>query len=328
MTISQKAILMVIWCILFSVASSFAQEGYPNKPVQIIVPFAAGGSLDLISRILVEKFREYLGQPVLVVNKPGANGTLAAAFVATSKPDGYNVYAAAGMTLGYFYLMNPNFTYGLNDFSAVASYAKYPLVMIINKDLPVKNLAELVAYAKKNPNSLTYGTTGYGSTGHFTIESLKLKMDIPPENFPPIHYVGVAPSITAILGNQVQLAIMPLSALVTKQIEAGAVRALAITGSNRSPFRSDIPIVAEEGFPDLANTDYLSYWVPAKTPAAIIKKLEEATKRATEDKEVREKIEGLYHEVEYLNPQEVRKLFDHRVSQFGPLIKKLNIIVK
>jgi tripartite-type tricarboxylate transporter receptor subunit TctC len=324
----RKILTIIICCLLISVASAFAQESYPTKAVSIIVPFAPGGSLDLINRILSEKFRQYWKQPVLVVNKPGANAMLAAEFVATSKPDGYNIYAAAGMTLGYFHLMNPNFSYGLNNFSVVTSYAKYPLVIIVNKNLGVKTVAELVAYAKKNPKALTYGTTGYGSTGHFSIELLKRKEQIPTENFPPVHYAGVAPSITAILGNQVQLAIMPLSAVVTKQMESGDIRALAVTGENRSPFRSDIPTIVEAGFPELANSDYLTYMLPAKTPVSIVKSLEDVTKRATEDKEVREKILDMYHEIECLNSQEVVKLFEKRVAQFGPLIKELNIVVK
>ena len=325
---SEKIMVIVICCILMTVASSFAQQGYPNKPIQIIVPYAAGGSLDLICRILAEKFREYLGQPVLVVNKPGANGAIGAAFVATSKPDGYNLYAAAGGSLGYFHLMNPNFVQTLNDFSAVASFAKYPIVVAANKNLPVKTLPELISYAKKNPSALTYGTTGYGATGHFCIELLKSTVNIPTGDIPLVPYPGVAPAITGLLGNQVQFATMPLSALVTKHIESGEIRPLVVLSSKRSPFRPEILTVVEQGFPDLDMVDYLSFWLPAKTPASIVKKLEEATRKATEDKEAREKIENMYHEIEVLNPQDLRKLFDDRVSKVEPLIKRLNITAK
>jgi tripartite-type tricarboxylate transporter receptor subunit TctC len=307
--------------------SSWAQEGYPNKPIQIIVPFAAGGSLDFFCRLLAEKFRENLSQPVLVVNKPGATGAMASGYVGTSKPDGYNLYASAGASFGYLHIMNPNFSYRLNDFTSIAAFARFLQVVVVHKDLPVKTFSEFVAYAKKNSGILSYCSTGYASGDHLAFELLKLVVNLPPD-IQHIPYPGVAPAMTALLGNQVQLGILPFSGLIVKQIDSGMIRALAVLSPKRSPFRPDIPSMVELGYPELVTSYYLSFWVTAKTPDAIVKKLEDTTQRATEDKEVQEKIEKMYHEVAFLNSKDLRKYAEEQVSKWGTLIKKLNITVK
>jgi tripartite-type tricarboxylate transporter receptor subunit TctC len=317
-------ILSIVFLPFFS---SWAQEGYPQKPIQIIVPFAAGGSLDFFCRLFAEKFREYWGQPVLVVNKPGATGAMASGYVATSKPDGYNLYASAGASFGYLHIMNPNFQYRLNDLSAVAAFARFIQVVVVNKDLPVRTFPEFVAYAKKNSSTLSYCSTGYASGDHLAFESLKLAVNMPPD-IQHIPYPGVVPAMTALLGNQVQLGILPFSGLIVKQIDSGMIRALAVFSPKRSPFRPDIPTIVELGHPELVTWYFLSFWVPAKTPNVIVKKLEDATRRTTEDKEVRGKIENMYHEVAFLNSQDLRKYAEEQVSKWGTLIKKLNIIVK
>jgi tripartite-type tricarboxylate transporter receptor subunit TctC len=323
---------MIISVLILSIVflpffSSWAQEGYPNKPIQIIVPFSAGGSLDFFCRLFSEKFRESLGQPVLVVNKPGATGAMASGYVATSKPDGYHLFASAGASFGYLHVMNPNFTYGLNDFSAISAFARFIQVVVVHKDLPVKTFAEFVAYAKKNSSTLSHGSTGFASGDHLAFELLKLAVNIPPD-IQHIPYPGVVPAMTALLGNQVQLGILPFSGLIVKQIDSGMIRALAVLSPKRSPFRPDIPTIVELGYPELVTSYYLSFWVPAKTPNFIVKKLEDATRRTTEDKGVREKIENMYHEVEFLNSHDLRKYAEEQVSKWGTLIKKLNINVK
>jgi tripartite-type tricarboxylate transporter receptor subunit TctC len=323
-----KITMMVIVCILIAVASSSAQENYPNKPIQIIIPYSAGGSLDLFCRMLAEKFREYLGQPVLVVNKPGATGAIAASYVATSKPDGYNLYASSGASFGFLHVMNPTFAYRLNDFTAVGAFARFPQVIVVHKDLPVKTVAELVAYTKKNPGTLSYGSSGYGGGDHLAFEAFKLAANVPLGEIQHVPYPGVAPVITALLGNQVQVGMCPFSALIVKQIESGTLRALAVLSPKRFPFRPEIPTIAEAGYPQLVTLFYLSFWAPAKTPAPVVKKLENATKRVTEDKEVREKIEAMYHEVEFLNSQDLQKYAEEQVSKWGAFIKKLGIVIK
>jgi tripartite-type tricarboxylate transporter receptor subunit TctC len=201
-------------------------------------------------------------------------------------------------------------------------------VILVNKAVPANNLKELAAHATKNPKALTYGTTGVGSGGHFLFELYKSVGRIPDEALPPAHFGGIAPELTALVGGHIQVAIMPLTSLAAQQIDTGAIRALAVTADNRSPFRKEIPTVVEQGFPDLVAKDYLTYWVPAKTPAAAVRRLSEATQRMAEDKEIRKILEDLYLEPEWLDGAGAKRQFTTRAAQFEPLIKKLDIKVQ
>lgn len=307
-------------------APVLAQDSFPSKPVQLVVPFSPGGVVDIVGRKIAEKWKADFGQPVVIVNKPGANGVVAWQGFSSLPPDGYNVFAPAGQGLGFVHKMNPRITSTfLQDFVPVAAYANYPVVILVNKSLPVNNLKELAAYAAKNPKALSYGTTGVGSGGHFLFELYKSIAKVPEDAMPPSHFAGIAPELTALVGNHIQVAIMPLNSLAAQQIQSGAIRALAVSSDNRSSFRKEIPTVVEQGFPELVAKDYLTYWVPAKTPAATVRKLAEATRSAMQDKEVLKVLEDLYLEAEYQDGAGARKQFEQRAAQFEPLIKKLDI---
>lgn len=321
-----KMLAILVCCALVPVASAFAQENYPTRTIQIIDPMAAGGSLDLLARIYAEKMREYLGQPVLVVNKPGAGQALAISYAATSKPDGYTLYISSGVAFGYLRVMNPAFTYGLENFTPLAGIAKFPQVVVVSKDLPINSLADLIAYAKKNPETLSCASTGYASGDHLSFEAIKIALNLSGVQHVPFN--GVAPAITALAGGQVQMGVLPFSALIDKQVEAGNIRALVLLSSTPSPFRPSIPTVVQAGYPDLVTRFYLSFWAPAKTPAPIVKKLEDAIRKTTEDKGVRARVEQLYDEPDFLNPQDLEKYAESQVAKWGGLIKKLNITLK
>lgn len=303
-----------------------AQEPWPTKPVQLIVPFPPGGAVDIVARKLADSWKNDFGQPVLVVNRPGANGVVAWQSLASQPPDGHNVFAAAGQGLGFIHKMNTRITTPfLNDFVPVASYANYPVVILVNKTLPVNSLKELAAYAARNPKALSYGTTGVGSGGHFLFELYKSTAKVPDDAMPPVHFGGIAPELTALVGNHIQAAIMPLTSLAAQQIDTGAIKALAVSADKRSPFRKEIPTVVEQGFPELVAKDYLTWWVPAKTPAHVVRRLAEATKKATEDKEFGRMLAEMFLENEYLDGAGARRQFEQRAAQFEPLIRKLDV---
>lgn len=323
---------MIIFIFILSVVflpffSSWAQDGYPNKPIQIIVPFAAGGSLDLLTRVVAERLREYLGQPVLVVNKPGGGQAIGASYVATSKADGYTLYASSGATFGFMHMLKPNFTWGLKDFAPIAAIGSFPSVVVVHKEVPVKTLPELVAYIQKNPGTLTFGSTGFGGLNHLEFEMLKLsvkgKLDI--QHIP---YQGVAPALTALLGNQVQVCNLPFSSLVKKH-DSTSIRILAVSRPKRSPFLPDTPTTGEQGYPELdGNNYYLNYNAPAKTPASIIAKLEAAFEKAMQDEELRKKIEQLDTQPEFMNSRDLQKWLESQVLRWEQVIKKANIVVQ
>ena len=306
-----------------------AQDSFPTKPVQLVVPFPPGGAVDIVGRKVAEKWKDEFGQPVLVVNKPGANGVVAWQSLASLPPDGHNVFAAAGQGLGFVHRMNPQVTKPfLDDFVPVGSYANYPLVILVNKAVPAHNLKELAAHAAKQPKALAYGTTGVGSGGHFLFELYKSVARVADDTLPPVHFGGIAPELSALVGGHIQVAIMPLTSLAAQQIDSGAVRALAVTADQRSPFRKEIATVAEQGFPELVAKDYLTYWVPAKTPAAALRRLAQATRRMAEDPEIRKTLENLYLEPEWLDGAGAKRQFTARAAQFEPLIRKLDIKVQ
>lgn len=305
---------------------ALAQKTYPNRPIQLIVPFPPGGAVDVVGRRIAEIFKDELGQPVVLVNKPGANGVIAWQSMVGTPPDGHQIFAAAGQGLGFIHLMNKTVSRPfLDDFTGIAAYANYPVVIVVSKDLPVGSLKELAEYARKNTESLGYGTTGVGSGGHFLFELYKSVAQIPDEAMPPVHYAGIAPELTALVGGHLKVAIMPLTSLAAQQIDSGAIRALAVTADNRSPFRNEIPTVVEEGYPELVAKDYLTYWVPKQTPQAIVDRLAQATRQAIEDPGIRQLLTEMYFEVEYLDGAGAREKFETRAAQFEPLIKKLNI---
>jgi tripartite-type tricarboxylate transporter receptor subunit TctC len=311
---------------IFASCQAAAQEPFPARPVQLIVPFPPGGALDIVSRRLAEKYREDWGQPVLVVNRPGANGVLAWQGLLNTKPDGYSVLSAGGQGLGYVHLMNPSVPGRfLEHFTEVAAFASYPLVFLVHRDVPVSDLRELAAHAAKHPKALGYGTTGAGSGGHLLFEQFKSAAGVPDDALPAVHYAGIAPEITALAAGQLQVAIMPLTSIAAAQMDAGTIRALGVTASTRSPFRKEIATVLEQGFPALAAKDYISHWVLARTPAAVVKKLADAARNATGDPETRRKIEALYLEAEFMDGPQLRRQFEARAAEFEPVIRKLGL---
>ncbi len=321
------AILIVVCSLVFQIAGLCLAQDYPGKPIQIVVPFSAGGSLDLQCRVLAEKLRESLGQPVIVVNKPGGGQAVGASFVATSKPDGYTIYASSGATFGFMHLLKPDFTWGLKDFVPIAATGSYPSIFVVHKDVPVKTLPELVAYIQKNPGKLLFGSTGYGGINHLEFELFKMlvkgKLDI--EHVP---YQGVAPALTALLGNQVQFCNLPYSSLLKKH-HPTSIRLLAVLSPQRSPFLPDIPSVGEEGYAELGNSQsHLSFNAPAGTPASIIAKLEAAFEKAMQDKEVRGKIEQLDTQPVFVNSRDTQKMLERQVLRWEEVIKKANIVAK
>ena len=317
-----------ILCVFFlPLFSGWAQDVYPNKPIQIVVPFAAGGSLDLSARILAEKLREYLGQPVIILNKPGGGNAIGASFVATSKPDGYTIYASSGAAFGFLHMLNPSFAYGLKDFAPIAAIGSFPSVIVAHKDVPAKTLPELITYVQKNPGALTFCSTGFGGLNHLEFEMMKLlvkeKMDI--QHVP---YQGVAPALTALLGNQVQVCNLPYSSLVKKN-DGKTIRILAVMKQKRSSFTPDTPTTGEQGFPEMdANNYHMNYGAPAKTPAPVLAKLEAAFEKALQDKELQKKLEQLDIEPGFMSSRDLQKWLESQVARWEQIIKKANIVTK
>lgn len=263
-----------------------AATDYPNRPVRIVIGFAAGGGTDAVARLVAQRLQETLGNTFLVENKAGANGRLAPEMVAKATPDGYTLLGAApgAMTIGT--AIWDRIPYNImKDFLPISLMSDYPLVVVVSKAHPAQNVRELAAWLKTNPEKANYPTPSPIFT--LPIEYFKLKTGAPAH---PIPYRSSNESALSLMGGQTAFAFIEAPAAVP-QITAGNLRPLAVTTLSRSLELPDVPTLAEAGVPDVLATSWFGLLAPAKTPAAIIKKLEEALRRiaATDDFKTRMK---------------------------------------
>ena len=284
-----RATCGVLVCVGLLVPSAQAQTSYPNKPVRILVGFSAGGATDVIARLLAKEMTEDLGQSVVVENKPGAGSNIAAESVVRSAPDGYTLFMMA-VTNAINQTLYPNLKFDvIKDFSPIGLAAKVPNLMVVNLKVPANSVQELIDYAKKNPGVLNFASSGAGTSIHMTGELFKFqtKLDIPH-----IPYKGSAPALTDLVGGQVQLMIdnMPTA---WPLVQAGKLRALAVTSPQRAAVAPDVPTMAESGFPGFDVSSWFGLAAPAGTPKDIIEKLNASMNKALAKTEVQKRLADL-----------------------------------
>jgi tripartite-type tricarboxylate transporter receptor subunit TctC len=294
-------------------------QAYPSKPIKVVIPFVAGGSSDIVGRAISSKFQEFLGQPAVVENKPGANGAIAAEFVAKSEPDGYTVLVGS---IGVFSINTALFKdlrYNpLRDFAPVTLAVTTPNILITRPDLPAKSMKELVEFAKKNPGKLSYCSSGTGSSDHLTGEVFKQTAGIFALHVP---YRGGAACQTDLMGSQIDISFQNLGA-VTNYIKAGRMKALAVTATARNPQLPNVPTTAEAGFNDLVVTSWQAVAAPAKTPKEVVTKLHDATVRALRSPEIRERMTQIGFDVVAGTPEEFGKFMKDEVERWTKVVER------
>jgi tripartite-type tricarboxylate transporter receptor subunit TctC len=300
-----------------------AQEAYPTKPVRIVVPFPAGGATDIIARLIAQKLSEALGQPFIVDNRPGAGGNIGAAIVAQSPPDGYTLLMGSpGTQAVNAHLYDKPGYDGIKDFEPISLVVKAPNLLVVHPSFPAKTLAELIAYAKKNPG-LTYGHTSNGGTKHLAGELLRLKADI---DIVPVAYKGSAPMMTDVIGGHLPVAFDDLITSL-QHVQNGSLRALAITGTTRWPSVPDVPRVMELGgkFADYDVTAWYGLLAPAKTPVAIVDKLSAIIVDALKDKALRDDLYAKGVEPIGSSPQAYADFIAQEYKRWGEVIRRSGI---
>ena len=268
---------------------ALAQADWPTKPIRFVVPFAPGGTSEIVARAVAAELTKQLGQTVYVENKPGGAGTVAMADVAKSPPDGYTMILGHVGTLAVNPYMLANQSYDVNkDFVPVTLLAKVPNVFVIHPDVPAKDFAEFVAYAKKNPGKLNYGSAGNASAGHLAMEYLKLVTGMDIAHIP---YKGTGPQLTDLLAGRTQASSAGLPALAP-HIKSGKLRAIAVGTPQRVAQMPDVPTVAEMGYKDFETSQWYGILVPAGTPPALVKRLQEESAKALRSPAVTERFAG------------------------------------
>jgi tripartite-type tricarboxylate transporter receptor subunit TctC len=297
---------------------AFAQ-GYPTQQIRLIVPFAAGGGSDILARIIAEPLSKRLGQSIVVENKPGGGATVAADLVAKSPPDGYTwLFTTAGPQITNPYLMAQLPYNPFKDFAPVAMLAKSVNVLVVHPGVPAKNVRELIDYAKANPGKLNYASVGNGSSSHLTMELLKSTAGIDIVHVP---FNGSPPAVTATIQGETQLIFAVMQPLQA-QIQAGKLRAIAVTTSKRFPLLPDLPAIAEAGYPGFEALAWNGILVAAGTPRPIVVRLNAEINDILKDPAVKAALNAQGFELIGGAPEDFARLISSESSKWAPVIAK------
>ncbi len=309
---------------LVAVATAAAAQDFPNKPITVIVPFAAGGPTDTVARLVAQSMTNYLKQQVIVENAGGAGGTIGANKVAKSKPDGYTLllHHIGHTTAPSLYRKLPYDT--LNDFEPIGLVTDVPMTIISKKDFPPKDMKDLVAYVKANKDKVTYANAGVGSASHLCG---MLFMTAIQTELTTVPYKGTGPAMNDILGGQVDF-MCDQTTNTTGQIKAGKVKAYAVTTPKRVPSLKDVPTMQESGLANFDVAVWHGLYAPKGTPKPVIEKLTKALQAAVQDPNVATRLAELGTEpvsVDRATPEALGKHVKSQIDLWSPIIKKAGV---
>jgi tripartite-type tricarboxylate transporter receptor subunit TctC len=309
---------------LVALCGAASAQNFPSKPVRIIVPFAAGGAVDVLARLVGGKLQDAFRQPVIVESRPGAGGNLGADLVAKSPPDGSTILITPnGQAISPSLYRNLPYD-GRNDLTPVTQLVASNLILVASPQSSINSVQELIALAKAKPGSLNYGSSGIGNPLHLTMEMFKHAAGIEVLAIP---YKSDAEINTALIGGQVQVAVVPL-ATARQLIEDGKLRALGVTGARRSEVLPNVPTVAEAGVPGFASSSWQGFFVTAKTPHDIVATIQRETAKVLQMPDVRERLRGFAYEPVGSTPQEFGAYFRAEIEKFAKVVKDAHIPVQ
>ncbi|OGA51023.1 MAG: hypothetical protein A3G24_08375 [Betaproteobacteria bacterium RIFCSPLOWO2_12_FULL_62_13] len=318
---SRPASLFFVLIALGFSAPDLAAQNYPNKPIRFIVPFAPGGTNDIIARLIAAKLHEALRQPVVVDNRGGAGGVIGTELAAKSSPDGYTLLMA-NLNLATNPALVKKLPYDtLKDLSAVSLLATSPTVLATSTSLSIKSVGELIAYAQANPGKLTYGSSGIGTTTHIPMELLISMTGI---KMVPVHYKGGGPMLIDLIAGRVSPAFTTILS-VMPHLKARRLRALAVSTPKRSSALPDIPTVAEAGVPGYEFTGWWGIVVPARTPRSIVANLSAQLGKILTLNDVRERLIGQGADPEHAGPEQFSSYIRAEMTKWSKVIKDANI---
>jgi tripartite-type tricarboxylate transporter receptor subunit TctC len=299
-------------------------QGFPNKPVRLVVTFPPGGGADIIGRTLAQKLAEPLGQQVIVENRPGANGNIGTEFVARSAPDGYTLVVGNTGPLCISPAIYRSIPYNTaNDFAPISLVASTPIILVAHPSLPVRSIGDVVRLARARPGELHFASSGNGATSHLSGEMLKSLAKVDMVHVP---YKGVAPAIVDVIAGQVQLQFIDVS-VVVGHIKAGKVRAIAWAGAKRGTAFPDVPTVAESGFPGFEVTGWYGVLAPAGTPRDVVGRLNGALVKVMGQADTRERFDAIGSVPVTSTPEEFATYLRSELAKWASVARTANLKV-
>lgn len=317
MVLNGKILLICAGCCLGAMATTAQPQGYPLKPIRVVVPYPAGGAADITARLVGQKMTERFGQTVVVENRPGAGGAIGADIVAKSAADGYTVLLSSPAEIAVLpHLQKVPYSVD-KDLAPVSLAVTTPLILVVHPSLSATTVTELIAFARARPGQLSYASVGSGGVQHLAGELLKITMKIDMVHVP---YKGAAQVMSDLIGGQVPMFFSGMPPAMP-YIRSGKLRALAVTTTKRSPAAPDVPTMAEAGVPGFDISNWFAYFVPAGTPPDAIRKLNAEINRALKLQDVKEKLASLGAEAVGSSPEELVKFARAESAKFANLIK-------
>jgi tripartite-type tricarboxylate transporter receptor subunit TctC len=318
-----KALRAIGAFLLMGMAAIAAAQDYPNKPIRLVVPQPAGGPTDIVARLVAQKLSERLGQQVVVDNKPGAGSNIGTDIVAKAPKDGYTLVVGTVQHIVNQFLFSSLPFDPVKDFAPVTLMTKAYIVLDVNPEVPVKNVKELIAYAKSKPGGVSWASAGNGSTSHLALELFKVETGVPATHVP---YKGTPPALNDLMGGRVQVM---FDGLITSlpQIKAGKLRPLAVASSTRSPLLADVPTMTEAGVPGFEAVGLAAIFAPAGTPQPIVDKLYREIAAILAMPDVKSRLEGMGLEIVASSPSEFAAYIDSESKKWGKLIKDAKVTV-
>ena len=314
MSIANKVLVVVLISMLSAAAHA---QGFPNKPVKLVVPYPPGGPTDIVARVVGQKLSEQTGQQFIVDNRAGAGGNIGAEAVARSPADGYTLLVATtahAINMSLFRKLGYN---TLKDFAPVSPLTHGPLVIVANPALPAQNVRELIALARAKPGAINFASSGNGQSTHLSGELFNAMAGVKMTHVP---YKGSSPALTDVMGGQASLMFdTMLSAMPF--VKSGKLKALAVTSAKRSPAAPDLPTVAESGLPGYETIAWNGIVAPTGTPKEVIARLSAELKRALEMPEVREKFAAQGFAAAWSTPEEFAAFLKAEVDKWAPVVK-------
>ena len=317
--------ILFVLAALAAAGGALAQSTFPSRPVTIVVGFAPGGGTDTVARVMQKRLIEYLGQSVVVENRAGAGGSIAADYVSKANPDGHTVLLGTIAALAVAPHLNSKLPYNpLRDFAPISMATVSGNVLVVHPSLPAKTLAEYVKEANSRPGGIPYGTSGVGSAGNLAGELFRL---MAKANLIHVPYKGGGPAMSDLLGGQIP-SVFASATTATPQVKAGKLRALGTTGAKRSATLPDVPTIAEQGYPGYEATNWYAFVAPAKTPRDIVTRLNREIVRTLRDPETHDAIFKQGEEPTPSTPEELAQHIEREYATWGRVIREARIPVE